>query len=119
MYEYKAKVIKVIDGDTIDVEVDLGWKITIKDRLRLGGIDTPETRTRDKEEKKKGLEAKQFVIDKIEGKEVLICTEKQGKFGRYLADVYYSTDEAEDFDTNLNQLLVSRGLAKIYHGGKR
>ena len=58
MYEYKAKIIKVVDGDTVDVEIRLGFKISLQERLRLFGIDTPEIRTRDKEEKKMGFEAK-------------------------------------------------------------
>jgi len=116
MYNYKAKVLRVIDGDTIDILIDLGWKIQIKDRIRFLGVDTPETRTRDKEEKKRGLEAKKYVIDKIEGKEIEIHTEKAGKFGRYLATVYYLEGKKK---INLNKELVKKGLGKEYFGGKR
>ena len=110
--EYTATVLKVIDGDTIDVMIDLGFKTFRKERIRLDGVDTPETRTRDLEEKKKGLEAKNWVKSMIEGKEVIIISTKQGKFGRYLAKVYID-------DLCINEELIKRGMAKEYFGGKR
>jgi micrococcal nuclease len=111
MYEYKATVLKVIDGDTIDAEVDLGFRLKISDRFRLVGINAPETRTRNKEEKAKGLKSKKYVIEKIEGKEVIIKTEKKGKFGRYLATVYYIVGNKK---INLNKELIKKGLATKY-----
>lgn len=114
MYEYKATVIKVIDGDTADFLIQLGFNITIKERCRFFGIDTPETRTRDKKEKAKGLAAKKFVKDTIEGKEVMIKTVKKGKFGRYLAEVFI-----EGHVMSLNKILVKLGHAKEYFGGRR
>ena len=116
-YRYDAKVLRVIDGDTIDCLVDLGFKMSMTERFRLYGVDTPETRTKDKEEKKRGLEAKKFVRDRIQGENVEIdVTKGQGKFGRYLATVYYYVQE---FKVNLNKELVERGHAKRYYGGKR
>ena len=118
MHCYKAKVIKILDGDSADLDIDCGFKLHLFERVRFYGIDTPETRTKDKEEKARGLKAKRFVVDMIEGKEVKIETVKQGKFGRYLATIYYDHPE-KGADINLNKELVDLGLAKEYWGGKR
>lgn len=100
MNEYKAKVTRVVDGDTIDAEVDLGFNVFIKERFRLLGIDAPETRTKDLIEKARGLKTKAFVEDIINSStEVVIKTNKAGKFGRWLAVVTL------DGDTNLNNLI--------------
>lgn len=107
MYEYNAKVLRVIDGDTIDVEIDVGFSIFIKNRLRLEGIDAPETRTRDLVEKKEGLKAKQRLIELIEGKEVIIRTSKDEKYGRILATVYLD-------GVNICQQLLDENLARVY-----
>lgn len=107
MYEYNAKVLRVIDGDTIDVEIDVGFSIFIKNRLRLEGIDAPETRTRDLVEKKEGLKAKQRLIELIEGKEVIIRTTKDEKYGRILATVYLD-------GVNICQQLLDENLARVY-----
>ncbi|RLI60433.1 MAG: hypothetical protein DRO67_09050 [Candidatus Asgardarchaeum californiense] len=119
LYKYKAKVLRVVDGDTIDVLVDLGFDTFKKERLRLYGIDTPECRTRNLKEKEKGLAAKAFVIDKICDKEIMISTEEKGKFGRYLALVYYKHDSNDGLYVCLNEELVEEGYAKRYLGGKR
>lgn len=108
MYEYKALVTRVVDGDTIDAEIDLGFGMYSRQRLRLYGINTPETRTRDLEEKEAGLEAKKVVTDTILGKRVTIRTEKAGKFGRYLVEVILENG------TNLNNYLVENGYAVEY-----
>jgi len=78
MYEYRVKKInKVVDGDTVDVDIDLGFDISYTQRVRLAGIDTPESRTTDLAEKKLGLEVKEFLKHKLEGKtEIVIKTEK-------------------------------------------
>ena len=97
MYEYKGNVIRVVDGDTIDVILDLGFDITQKIRIRLKGIDTPETyRPSCDEEKKHGLAAKQFVIDNIYNKSVIVQTYKdhKGKYGRYLADIVFDNNKS-------------------------
>jgi len=105
LFEYKAKVVKVVDGDTVDVEIDLGFNHKFKTRLRLFGINTPELRG---EERPKGLEAKNYVKERIYNKNIVIRTykDKTGKYGRYLADIFYGDDER-----NLNQELLEIGLA--------
>ena len=112
-YTYKASVVKVVDGDTLDVVIDLGFFVSVKQRVRLDGINTPETRTKNLREKELGLKAKQLVKDKVEGKDITVRVYKKGKFGRYLCDVIL-----ED-ETILNNLLVERKLAKEYHGESR
>ena len=88
------KVLKVVDGDTIDVRIDMGFDIKYKSRVRLFGIDTPESRTRDLEEKKLGLLSKKYLKDKLAGgKKLTIKThkgEQTGKFGRILGEVFIS-----------------------------
>ena len=112
MYNYKAKLIKVIDGDTVDLMVDLGFDMWHKIRVRLDGINTPESRTRDKKEKKLGLEAKEFTKNFLTGKEIIVHTNKQGKFGRFLANLYVNGQ-------NLADALIENNLAREYHGEKR
>ena len=88
MYEYQATIVKIIDGDTIDVSIDLGYSCWLhKQRIRLHGIDTPESRTRNKQEKKYGLLAKKFVQEFVPvGSTAILKTKKKGKYGRYLGD---------------------------------
>jgi micrococcal nuclease len=116
MFDYKAYVTNVVDGDTIDVTIDLGFDILVKQRLRLYGIDTPEIRTKDLVEKEAGMKAKDFVEKAILLKEVMISTykDKKGKFGRYLAEINYFKDNDSEVMTSLNVELVDLGLAKIY-----
>ena len=88
-FTYKAEVTRVVDGDTIDVELDLGFSILMRARVRLLGIDTPESRTRDLEEKKFGLAAKDYLKHWIEEQEyVMIESTEKGKFGRVLGNVW-------------------------------
>tara|TARA_R110002051_G_scaffold300816_1_gene368360 strand:- start:582 stop:926 length:345 start_codon:yes stop_codon:yes gene_type:complete len=114
MHYYKIKnVDRIVDGDTIDVTIDLGFSLYHKTRIRLAGIDTPETRTRDLEEKAAGIRAKEYLTKCIEeADEITLQTEKQGKFGRYLGIVY-----ADGVD--LNHSLLEEGYAAKYEGGKR
>lgn len=112
MYKYKAKIDRIVDGDTMDIVVDLGFKITTHQRIRLEGINTPETYNvkKNSEEYKKGLAAKEFVISRFESNnfEALIETEKDtGKFGRYIATVWL-----DDNTTSLNKELVEKGFAE-------
>ena len=90
MYEYRCKVSRVVDGDTVDVDIDLGFGVWLhKERVRIIGIDTPESRTRDKVEKRFGLLAKEFVEDFFKIGDVILTTKKydaKGKFGRILGD---------------------------------
>ena len=115
MYEYKATIRRVVDGDTVDVTLDLGFNIMYNSRIRLLGIDTPESRTRDLEEKKRGLAAKDRVKELCPvGSSVTLKTTKdgRGKFGRILGEIFVD-------DINVNQQLVSEGHAVEYFGGKK
>ena len=117
LYHYKATVDRVIDGDTIDVTLDLGFDISYRGRIRFQGINAPESRTRDAVEKQAGLAAKRYVEDWTSGLEnrVIIQTslDDRGKFGRILGRIL--NDEGEC----LNDEMVSLGHAKPYDGGKR
>ena len=113
MFEYFCKVERVVDGDTIDVNVDLGFNIWHRGRVRMAGIDTPETRTRNKNEKVLGLLAKSRLKELLKGQKVSIrCTKEKGKIGRILADVMVG-------DININKQLIDEGHARVYQGGKK
>ena len=113
MYEYACKVDRVVDGDTCDVTLDLGFKILHKCRVRLYGIDTPESRTRNKDEKARGLLAKAYLVDAIDsGDKVVIQTklkDSKGKFGRVLGDVVVD-------GVNINQSMIKDHHAVAYFG---
>ncbi len=112
MFEYKCKLLRVIDGDTIDVDIDLGFGVWLrKQRIRLYGIDTPESRTSDDTEKIYGNAAKEFLIKWTGAGELTIKTHKdaKGKFGRILGEIW-------TFDTNINELMIERHHAVKYHG---
>ena len=111
MYEYKATVVKVVDGDTVDVDIDLGFDCWMHNqRIRLYGIDTPECRTRNKQEKAHGLLAKEYVQKAlIVGEVYALRTREKGKFGRYLGEIKVGR-------TTLNKLLIKEGLAVEYTG---
>ena len=108
MYEYSCTVERVVDGDTIDVTLDLGFDILHKCRVRLYGIDTPESRTRNKDEKVRGKMAGAFLKEAIEdGEKIVIQTklkDSKGKYGRVLGDIVVD-------DVNINQLMVKCHLA--------
>ena len=118
MYEYSAEVLRVVDGDTVDVLIDCGFSTFRKERVRLHGIDAPESRTRDKEEKVRGLAAKARLQELIKNtsKKVTIKTEldKKGKYGRILGVIW-----DKEKKKNFNKMLVSEGHAKKYFGGKK
>jgi micrococcal nuclease len=116
MFEYYVKkVTKVVDGDTIDVEIDLGFDISFSSRVRLAGIDTPESRTTDKMEKALGLEAKAYLKNKIESaKTVVIKTEKMDsseKYGRILGWVFL-----DGSSISMNEQMIADGHAWGYLG---
>ena len=117
LFHYKATVDRVIDGDTIDVTLELGFDISYRGRIRFQGINAPESRTRDAVEKQAGLAAKRYVEDWINGLEqkIIIQTslDDRGKYGRILGRIL--NDEGEC----LNDEMVSLGHATPYHGGKR
>jgi|TARA_R100001163_G_C4921494_1_gene101509 micrococcal nuclease len=122
MFEYKLKVTRVVDGDTVDGLIDLGFNTFVKKRIRLYGINAPETRTRDAEEKKKGIECKKRLSDIIEDQEneVILKSHGVGKFGRCLGELSYMTEDEEgEYEVNINQSLVNEKLAEEYFGGKR
>ena len=116
LYHYSAEVTRVVDGDTVDAFVDLGFDMHSKQRVRLYGINTPECRTRDKEEKKRGFAAKARLKEMLseEKNKCVIKTrlDKKGKFGRVLGVLYVN-------DKDLNNQLVKEGHAKKYYGGSR
>jgi len=122
MYDYRCKIVRVVDGDTVDVDIDLGFGIWLKnERVRVMGIDTPESRTRDKVEKKFGLAAKEK-LKALLGKESVLKTQvskkgedMKGKFGRILGDfdVY---DATTDSWRPATQIMIAEGYAVAYHG---
>ena len=122
MYNYKISPLKIIDGDTIDAEIDLGFDIKVKKRVRFMGINAPESRTRDLEEKAKGLAAKDRVKALLDGcKNVQLKSHGIGKFGRCLGEIMLDMVDGSEKLTlvSLNELLISEGHAVEYHGVKR
>ena len=115
-FVYNAVLERVIDGDTIDVTLDLGFDIKLhKQRVRLAGIDTPETRTKNLEEKELGLDAKDFLERRLNdsiGYNLKVKTEKDGKYGRMLG--WFIIGEI-----NLNKEMIQRGYAWKYDGGTK
>lgn len=112
MYEYKCGVTRIVDGDTVDCEIDLGFDIVYKSRVRLYGIDTPESRTRDLDEKARGKLATKFLSEHILHADKLVIQtklDKKGKFGRVLGVIV-----ADGVD--LNQALIDNHLAVAYTG---
>ena len=112
-YSYRVKSIKkIIDGATFDCILDLGFDVLLEARVRMMGIDTPESRTRDLEEKKFGLLAKEYLIMKLEAEDIIVTTEvdnEKGKFGRILGWVWAD-------DVNINQQMIDENMAVAYHG---
>ena len=119
MYEYRCKVLRVVDGDTVDVDIDLGFGVWMhKERIRLHGIDTPESRTRDLEEKKYGLIAKQKIKDfmPVGSMQTLVTTKvKAGKFGRILGK-FLIYDKTTDSQMTINDWMIREHHAVAYHG---
>jgi len=117
MYEYSATIRRWVDGDTVDVTLDLGFDILYNNRIRLYGINTPESRTRDLEEKKRGLAAKDRVKELCPvGSSITLKTTKdgRGKFGRILGEIF-----VPGAVQSINQLLVEEGHAVEYFGGSK
>lgn len=110
MYEYKIKeIIKVVDGDTVDILIDLGFNVIYKERIRLANIDTPEVNSRNDQEKLLGNEAKEYLSIWLKNQNILkIKTTKDDKYGRILGEIY------GDNDTCINKLLVEKGYAWVY-----
>ena len=112
MYKYKVEVTRVVDGDTVDVDIDLGFGMCYKkQRVRLMGIDTPESRTRDLEEKFYGKQSKKFLSRVLEGKVVTLLSHDKGKFGRIIGELF-----VEGNDMSVNQLMIRENHAVPYFG---
>ena len=114
---YNAKLDRVVDGDTCDALIDLGFNTFVKKRIRFVGVDTWESRTRNKEEKVKGLEAKAYTKDKLMNSDDGKFTLKSygtGKYGRVLGEIFLKGE-----DSSLNDLLKINGHAYEYHGEKK
>ena len=110
LYNYKAIVTSVYDGDTCTVDIDLGLSVWLRgEKLRLNRINAPELKG---EERPKGLKSRDFLISKINGKEITIETikDRKGKYGRYLAEIWL--EEKKGKSININDLLVTEGFAK-------
>ena len=119
MYEYKCKIVRVVDGDTVDVDIDLGFGMWMhKERIRLHGIDTPESRTRDLEEKKYGLLAKEqirFFLPEGSMQTLVTVRDKAGKFGRILGK-FKIFDSKNDCETTINDWMIQEHHAAPYFG---
>lgn len=117
MHEYRCKIVKIIDGDTVDVDIDLGFGVWLhKERIRMYGIDTPESRTRDLEEKKYGLAAKEFLTNMLDDDGgIVLKTHKdgKGKFGRILGELWRTTNYA---DQSINEYMIEKHHAVRYMG---
>tara|TARA_B100001079_G_scaffold212529_1_gene186810 strand:- start:28 stop:510 length:483 start_codon:yes stop_codon:yes gene_type:complete len=122
-YNFRVvKINRVVDGDTIDVTIDLGFDLLKKERVRIAGVDTPEKRTRDKEEKVLGIDATNWMKSKLEGaikggEELIIRTELKGgvgKYGRLLGWLYINDDVV-----SLNEQMIKEGYAWDYDGGTK
>ena len=121
-YIYKAKLDRVVDGDTVDALIDVGFDIWFKKRIRFKGVDTWESRTRNLEEKALGLKAKartKELLEKVSSKSgyFRIKSYGLGKYGRVLADVFIMDKDGKQW--NINETLISEGHAYVYDGGKK
>ena len=116
MYEYKCKVKRVVDGATMDVILDLGFDVHHAVRVRMAGIDTPESRTRDKDEKARGKLSKAFLKESIKGKKIVLKTkikDAKGKFGRVIAEVWAEFEKGSL--RNINELMIKECYAVKYN----
>ena len=121
-YIYRAKLDRVVDGDTVDALIDVGFNIWFKKRIRFKGVDTWESRTRNLEEKALGLKAKartKELLEKVSSKSgyFRIKSYGLGKYGRVLADVFIMDKDGKQW--NVNETLISEGHAYVYDGGKK
>jgi len=125
-YCYLAKVVSVVDGDTVDLDIDLGCNVHIMERCRLAGINAPETYgvKKDSEEYMAGIAVKEWLEEEIGGKEIMIRTikDKKGKFGRYLVEIgcpFWQTEDKRYTGDIVNKRMVDVGLVVPYNGGNR
>ena len=122
MYEYNVRIDRVVDGDTVDCWIDLGYNLQIHKRIRFAGINAPETRTRDKEEKKRGFIAKNWLIDKIDpkavgsSKDIILKSYEYGKYGRVIGELFIVSGSRKQ---SINKMMLAEGLVTEYDGGAR
>jgi len=124
MYKYRVEVTRVVDGDTVDVDIDLGFGVWLrKERVRLMGVDTPESRTKDLEEKFYGKQSKKFLKEYMKDKEVWLISHGKGKFGRILGELIVKVKENEghpvyevDVEKVVNEELINHFHAVPYFG---
>lgn len=119
MYEYRVKkILNIVDGDTVEVDIDLGFDITLSKKVRMAGIDTPESRTTNKIEKALGLESKEYLKQKIkDAKDIVIKTElpdSSEKYGRILGWIYL-----DGATKSINEIMIEEGYAWSYLGDKK
>tara|TARA_Y100000385_G_scaffold287391_1_gene351553 strand:+ start:1041 stop:1460 length:420 start_codon:yes stop_codon:yes gene_type:complete len=116
MYTYNVKVTRIVDGDTVDVDVDLGFgMIYKKQRVRMMGIDTPESRTRDLEEKFYGKQSKKFLETLLLNADVTLVSHDKGKFGRILGELFIYGN----FDRSVNTMMIDNFHAVPYYGDSK
>ena len=119
-YNYSVEIKRIVDGDTVDVMIDLGFNTYVKRRIRMYGINTPESRTRDLEEKARGLASKERLQELLEGNKIVMRSWGRGKYGRTLGELFIEKDTEMGPDyININETLVKEGFAEEYFGGKR
>jgi len=122
MYEYRVSIDRVVDGDTVDCWIDLGYNLKIHKRIRFAGVNAPETRTRDKEEKKRGLLAKDWLINKIDPKvvgsekQIILKSYEYGKYGRVIGELFIVSGSRKQ---SINKMMLAEGLVTEYDGGAR
>ena len=122
MYEYNVRIDRVVDGDTVDCWIDLGYNLQIHKRIRFAGVNAPETRTRDKEEKKRGLIAKEWLQNKIDpnhvgsSKNIILKSYEYGKYGRVIGELFIVSGSRKQ---SINKMMLAEGLVTEYDGGAR
>ena len=115
MYRYRVYITRVVDGDTVDVDVDLGFgMIYKKQRVRMVAIDTPESRTRDLEEKFYGKQSKYFLESLLKDQKIQLVSHDKGKFGRILGELF-----VDGVEISINQLMIDNYRAVPYYGGNK
>lgn len=117
MYKYKVEVTRVVDGDTVDVDIDLGFGVWLRgERVRLMGIDTPESRTRDLEEKFYGKCSKKFLKDYLKSGTVTLVSHGKGKFGRILGELFVDIVELEGHPhEHTNTVCINKRIVEEFH----
>ena len=113
-YIYNGMITNIVDGDTVDAQVDLGFTVWVKIRFRLYGLDTPEMNSSDPVIREKAKEAKQFVVENLLNKEVQIKSHKTDKYGRWLGEIFI-----KESGNSINQMLLENNLAVAYFGGAK